>query len=272
MVQRARGLVWDHLPKSTMIYHNLRRAIVRWVLIYSGLCCVDTDVASAYTQSTSMQEILDFVQAKRRVIAMYAGYGWPSLFTRIRFFTAPYAALLPHVPREGTIIDLGCGYGIFSNLLALMSPQRRILGIDTDHAKMKYADRGMGNVEFHVGDIMKMDTPPADCLLVIHVLHHLSSFAAQDQFIHDCVSKLKSSGTLLICEVQPRPRWKLLLSYVADYLLYPGDGIYYRKPADLVRVLEQNGFKVKAESSHAGCPFSHMTYVARKPVPNPSLS
>jgi len=195
---------------------------------------------------------------------MYAGNGWPSLFTRISFFTAPYASLVSHVPEDGFIIDLGCGYGIFSNLLALMSDKRRILGIDTDQFKMKYANRGLANVRFQVGDAMKMDTPPADCFMVIHVLHHLASFAAQDKFIHDCVGKLKPGGTLLICEVQSRPWWKLMLSYAADYLLYPGDGIYYRKPAELMRVLEQNGLAVQVESSHHGCPFSHITYIARK--------
>jgi len=72
-------------------------------------------------------EIIDYKEASKKIIEMYGGHGWPSLFARIRFFTAPYAALFPHVPKEGFIIDLGCGYGMFSNLLALMSEKRKIL-------------------------------------------------------------------------------------------------------------------------------------------------
>lgn len=208
--------------------------------------------------------IPSFKEAKRQIIKMYGGHGWPSLFTRIRFFTAPYASLVRHVPAQGVIIDVGCGYGIFSNLLALTGPGRRILGIDTDEFKMKYADRQLPNTEFRVGDAMQMDTPLADCFMAIHVLHHLTSYAAQDQFIRDCVGKLKPGGTLLICEVQPRPWWKLLLSYCADYMLYPGDGIHYRKPNELIAALEQHGLAIQVESSHHGCPFSHITYVARK--------
>jgi len=133
-----------------------------------------------------------------------------------------------------------------------------------DEFKMKYTGRGLTNAEFKFGDVMKTEMPPADCLMVIHVLHHLNSFAEQDQLMRDCVGKLKPGGKLLICEVQSRPWWKLFLSYCADYMLYPGDSIYYRKPAEIIDVLKSCNLDVHFEESHKGCPFPHVTYVATK--------
>ena len=73
---------------------------------------------------------MDMNSATRKVKSLYSGLFRPALFTRIRFFTAPYKLLEELVPKQGLIIDLGCGYGIFSNLLAITSLGRQIIGIE----------------------------------------------------------------------------------------------------------------------------------------------
>ena len=76
-------------------------------------------------------------EAKKEIMRLYGGKGWSSFFTRIRLFiTAPFDALNKHIPEEGFIVDLGCGYGIFANLLGLLSPKRKILGMDVDGVKV----------------------------------------------------------------------------------------------------------------------------------------
>src|SRR5438552_12883411 len=100
-------------------------------------------------------------EAKKEIMRLYGGKRWPSFFTRIRLFiTAPFVALDKHIPQEGFIVDLGCGYGIFANLLGLLSPKRKILGMDLDGFKMKHADKGIPNVEFRLADITKTDIRP----------------------------------------------------------------------------------------------------------------
>src|SRR5438045_8732541 len=114
-------------------------------------------------------------EAKKEIMRLYGGKGWASFFTRIRLFiTAPFDALDKHIPREGFIVDLGCGYGIFANLLGLLSPKRKILGMDLDGFKMKHADKGIPNVEFRLADITKTNIPPRDCILPIPVSHHFA--------------------------------------------------------------------------------------------------
>ncbi|MCM2304022.1 MAG: glycosyltransferase [Elusimicrobia bacterium] len=207
---------------------------------------------------------LSFSAAKRRTTGLYDGLGWPSLFARIRFFTAPYAGLEPHVPREGLIVDLGCGYGTFSNLLGLMAPGRRVVGLDYDTVKLRHAPRGLGNVTFRDGDVRTAVTEPADAILLIHVLHHLGSYEEQEPLLASCREKLKPDGRLVVCEVDRRPYWKYLLGWLADRLLYPGDDIFYRFPEDLAPILERCGFRVDTIRSDAATPFAHVTYVGIK--------
>src|SRR5439155_1019882 len=82
--------------------------------------------------------------------------------------------------------------------LGLLSPKRKILGMDLDGFKMKHADKGIPNVEFRLADITKTNIPPADCILLIHVLHHLASSEDQEPLVRACLDRIKSGGKLLI--------------------------------------------------------------------------
>ncbi len=216
--------------------------------------------------------IPDFGIAARFVKTLYAGNGWPSLFARIRFWTAPYRALEPLIPKEGTIVDVGCGYGLFTNLLALMSPRRRMIGFDTDAGKMRYADRGVEHASFRNGDAMQLEPGEADAFLLIHVLHHLKSKEEQVTLLKNIRARLRAGGTLLVCEVDRRPFWRFILAWLTDHVLYFGDRIYYRSPKQLVTILEDAGFEVSAEPMYVGTPYSHITFVCGavdgRPVPH----
>jgi 2-polyprenyl-3-methyl-5-hydroxy-6-metoxy-1,4-benzoquinol methylase len=195
---------------------------------------------------------------------LYRGLGWPSLFTLIRFFTAPYKRLEKMLPQKGVIIDLGCGYGIFSNFLALTGPEREVIGIELDKGKVKFADRGLKNTCFLNADITKIKIKKADALLLVHVLHHLNSFPEQEKLIKICFQKLKKNGQLVIVEVDKRPYFKYLLGYLADRALYPGDKIYYRLPRQMKALLTKLGLNFEIKVAHQGKPFAHMIYLVNK--------
>ncbi len=195
---------------------------------------------------------------------LYQNLGWPTTFTRIRFFTAPYEKLEQLIPKKGFIIDLGCGYGIFSNFLGLTGPKRQILGIELDSEKIKFANRGVANVKFLEADITKITLKKAGAILLIHVLHHLNSFQEQEKLLTECKKKLTRNGELIIAEVDKKPFFKFILGRLADFLLYPGDKIYYRFPDEFGRLFTKLGFKAKIIKADKGKPFAHVIYVLEK--------
>ena len=111
-----------------------------------------------------------------------------------------YQLLNEHVPRQGDILDLGCGYGIVSYMLALTSIHRNITGIDFDNEKIRVADGGFlksPRINFITADIMTFDFLPKDCIILSDVLHYIQP-ADQEQLLVKCMSNLRPGGMILI--------------------------------------------------------------------------
>lgn len=175
---------------------------------------------------------------------LYRNLGYVTAFVRWRCAHAPYAALERLVPKEGRILDLGCGYGLFSNFLALTSDRRMVKGIDICERKLKFASRGLHNVEFAYADAgLHRAEGEYGCIVAIHLLHHLPSYDAQAELARLCRGNLRESGRLLVMEIDTRPLLKFLFTQLVDNVAYFGDRFYYRKSADFKSLLEKEGFR-----------------------------
>jgi len=71
--------------------------------------------------------------------------------------------------------------------------------------------------------------PPADCILLIHVLYHLASSEDQEPLVRVCLDRINSGGKLIIAEIDRQPWWKFAFTQVADHMLYPGQGIPFSR-------------------------------------------
>jgi len=199
-----------------------------------------------------------------KVKKMYGGSAWVNFFTRVRFITGSFVQIEGLVPKKGKILDLGCGYGILSNYLALSSPQRTIIGVDTDKKKISRANFGIKNVSLNIGDATKMKLKELDCIILHVVLHHLSSRGEQKKLISDCKSMLAKNGRLLIVEVDKKPFWKWSLGRIADLVLYKGDPIYYLYRVKMLPLLEKYfPENVRIEKLYNN-PFSVIAYICEK--------
>lgn len=196
---------------------------------------------------------------------LYRGLGWVSVFTSIRFWTGSFEELERWVPKKGKILDLGCGYGIFTNYLAYTSETRDIIGVDMDAHKVSFANRGLANTTFRVGDATKVVKQSCHGIVILDVMHHLGSYQDQEVLIGKCWSMLDPGGTLLILEVSNGLWGKLLLARIIDFFLYSGQPVYYRYKQSMVNLL-QSQKKLKRlhiiDLSHN--PFSHVAYVCTK--------
>lgn len=196
---------------------------------------------------------------------MYSGSVWISFFTRVRFITGSFVQLEKLIPKKGKVLDLGCGYGILANYLALSSPKRQIIGIDMDLKKIKHANLGLRNTSFSVGDATKMKLENLDCIILHDVLHHLESYGAQKKLIKDCENMLNKKGMLLIVDVDKKPLWKLALGRMTDFVLYKGQPVYYLYRESMIFLLEEHFFpnNIRIQKFYRN-PFPQVGYICKK--------
>jgi 2-polyprenyl-3-methyl-5-hydroxy-6-metoxy-1,4-benzoquinol methylase len=104
------------------------------------------------------------------------------------------------MPKNGKIVDVGCGYGFLPYMLMFKGRQRDILGVDYDEEKIAVADNCVDKstkLSFDVGDVTNYNFPQADGFIISDVLHYLKE-EQQIQVIENCVSKLNKGGVLVI--------------------------------------------------------------------------
>lgn len=139
---------------------------------------------------------------RSRLIRNYI-YKGPVLEWYCRIKTAlegNYALFESLMPRQGQIVDVGCGYGFLPYMLMYKSRQRTILGVDYDDDKIAVADNCVDKSEklsFAVGDVTNFEFPESDGFIISDVLHYLQE-EQQVQVIRHCVAKLKPGGVLVI--------------------------------------------------------------------------
>jgi 1-acyl-sn-glycerol-3-phosphate acyltransferase len=110
-----------------------------------------------------------------------------------------YARLMP---REGEILDLGCGYGFISYMLMFTSDERRITGVDYDAEKIVTASNGWSKndrIAFIHADVTEFEITPKSGYVLGDVLHYLDPIQ-QQALLRKCFSQLLPGGVIMIRE------------------------------------------------------------------------
>jgi 1-acyl-sn-glycerol-3-phosphate acyltransferase len=104
------------------------------------------------------------------------------------------------IPLSGQILDLGCGYGFLCYMLAFLSEERVVTGVDYDAEKVETAKHGYSRnerISFEVGDVTTFPLQTYDAIIIADVLHYLTP-KNQELTIHRSITALKPGGTLII--------------------------------------------------------------------------
>ncbi len=104
------------------------------------------------------------------------------------------------ISRDAVICDIGCGYGFMSAMLKLVAPERQIFAIDYDAQKVELAKQAHLNKEglnFISGDILNVEIPKADAIILADVLHYMPE-KQQESCIKKCMASLNENGQIII--------------------------------------------------------------------------
>jgi len=192
---------------------------------------------------------------------------WESFYLRTRWRLCPFELVESRVPRKGTVLDFGCGYGMLSNLLSLKSPDRRVLGIDLNRARVDVAKRSSKahpEVRFQLGDVRDFQGIHFDAVVMTDVLHHIDEDNVRIllRIIRSCLS---DDGTLVVLDVDRSPLRKFYTTYLIDRLLNLKRSLHYRSRGLLTRLLAKSGFWVQqVVPADRDLPLSDVIYVCRK--------
>ena len=192
---------------------------------------------------------------------------WESFYLRTRWRLCPFELVESHVPRRGRVLDFGCGYGMLSNFLSLKSPDRRVLGMDLNRARIEVAKRsskGHPEITFQLGDVRDFQGLPFDTVVMTDVLHHIEKddVLILLRIIRSCLS---DDGILVVLDVDRSPLRKFYATYLVDRLLNPTRSLHYRSRDLLTRLLAESGFRVQqVVPADRDLPLSDVIYVCCK--------
>ena len=196
------------------------------------------------------------------------------LYKRFNFFYRLYFYLkskllkleryVEYFPDSGIIVDIGCGYGLVANYLALRFPNSEVIGIDINPDRIKVASTTVGNrrnIKFLVADAGYWDMQNCAAIIMTAFLHHVS-YDLQKLILNRVYKNLHTKGILVIAEinVEDCKSWNTILS---DRILYPFATTYFSKPSVLSSMLVDVGFEVESYIPKNYI-FSEIVYVCRK--------
>jgi cyclopropane fatty-acyl-phospholipid synthase-like methyltransferase len=194
------------------------------------------------------------------------------LFLRARYRLTPYSQMAAHLPRQGRILDLGCGHGLLGLTLALEAAEREVLGIDHDPARVKLAARaarGIANLSFEKGSLLAPPPGPWNGIAAIDVFHYFET-RMQNAVLAHLRDALAPGGVFIMREVDPTggiaSRWNRAYEKIATRSGFTRSSekqnLYFRAPADWVKQLESSGFEVQTERCSSPI-FADILYVCR---------
>jgi len=159
------------------------------------------------------------------------------------------------VPRHGSILDLGCGYGVVTHWLASFTDSRSFLGVDFDEAKIRVARRtlpghaggGPARVRFELENLLEWDYPSSDVVLLLDVLHYWTP-DKQQLILRKACRCLRPGGLLILREAafarsEGHRRvdfWERVATRIGH--VKTGDGLHFRTLVEIEAGLERAGF------------------------------
>ena len=212
-----------------------------------------------------------------QALTLYAGAPLPvRAHVGARWATCPFRRIETAVPTRGRVLEVGCGYGVFSCHLALASKERDVLGIDVDlrkivHARFaaEQARARSARCDFHLEPPGEVPEGPWDAVVVVDVLYLLDP-DAQAGLLRSCAEQLALGGVLVVKEMATDVRWKARWNAAQEFLavkvlrITAGEQLAFLDPEVLGAWMEKDGLVVRHQPIDRGYPHPHHLIVGTR--------
>jgi cyclopropane fatty-acyl-phospholipid synthase-like methyltransferase len=171
-----------------------------------------------------------------------------------------------YLPATGAVLDIGCGFGLFSLYYAATAPGRFVRGLDLDARRVGMARRaaarlGLHNVQYEQGDArdFKGDVE-VEAAYMLDIVHHVPAPAVPPLLaaLRRC---LPPGGRLLVKDVDTRPAAKRWFTWALDRAMAPRTPVRYWSAEELTAALTRAGFDVRRHLMVDILPYPHVLYV-----------
>lgn len=173
---------------------------------------------------------------------------------RLRPHVCPFEALLRVVPRGASVLDVGCGSGIFLGLLHYFGYDVNGLGFDSSRPAIQCAQ---AMAERHGGGAIRFERIPVgdrwpegrfDVVSMIDVMHHIPVQHQESAFLAAC-ERVSPGGFLLYKDMSDRP-FPLAAANRLHDLVIAREWIHYVPVATVERWATSLGMTVEQPSTH----------------------
>ncbi|HEY7041441.1 MAG TPA: class I SAM-dependent methyltransferase [Methylomirabilota bacterium] len=174
-----------------------------------------------------------------------------------------------YLPPRGRVLDLGCGFGLFSLYYATARPALSVEGFDRNPrriamARAAAARLGLPNVRYEIGDVMDFRGGERfDAAYMLDIVHHIPPQAVRPLVEH-VARTLPAGGRLLVKDVDRHPAYKRWFTLALDKVMDPAAPVRYWGTEELQHLLETVGFDVHRHLMVDVLPYPHVLYIARR--------
>lgn len=169
----------------------------------------------------------DISQMARSICRDQSGAG--KLLQIYRPYICPFEAILPFMPEEAEVLDVGCGGGLFLGLAAEAGALKSGLGFDANKAVIDLAQKlqiSKGEVRFEHLDVeAPWPEGPYDMVSMIDVMHHIPP-VAQPGIFDLVAARLKPGGLFLYKDINSADLFRSSMNRLHDLALAQ-DWVHY---------------------------------------------
>lgn len=165
-----------------------------------------------------------------------------------RPFICPFHRLMDAIPDGSRVLDVGCGTGVFLNLLASAGKLDCGLGIDANSAAIEEARRAAAGLDEDQRPqfehrLVEQGLPDGmfDVVSMVDVVHHIDP-AFQQQAIEDIVAKVREGGLFVFKDMRKDQVFRSTMNRLHDLVLAQ-DWITYVAGSTIESWVTNQGFE-----------------------------